>query len=62
MNVTEHLNTLRLSYSRELLSAEGQKYTNKAIVRMSGFSSCTSFYRLFREKYGLSPEELKKLL
>ena len=62
MNFTEYLNTWRLSYSRELLSEEGQKYTTEAIVRMSGFSSRTTFYRLFREKYGLSPEEFKKLL
>jgi len=31
-----------------------------AISDEAGFSSRTTFYRHFREKYGLSPEEFRK--
>jgi AraC-like DNA-binding protein len=62
MNFTEYVNSLRLSASRELLARKGDKLTIDAIALEAGFSSRTTFYRLFHEKYGLSPEEFRKLI
>ena len=60
MSFTEYLNTLRLSYSRELLANEGKNFTIDAVALDSGFKSRSNFYHLFREKYGLTPEEFRK--
>jgi len=61
MTFTGYVNSLRLSCSRELLSQKGGKLTVDAIALESGFSSRATFYRHFREKYGLSPEEFRNL-
>jgi AraC-like DNA-binding protein len=61
MSFTEYINSLRLSYSRELLAQKGDKLTIDAIAIDAGFNSRTTFYRLFREKYGLSPDEFRTL-
>jgi AraC-like DNA-binding protein len=61
MSFTEYINSLRLSCSRELLAQKGDKLTIDAIAAEAGFSSRATYYRLFREKYGLSPEEFRKL-
>lgn len=61
MNFSEYINSLRLAHSRELLAQATDKWTVEAIALDSGFSSRPTFYRNFREKYGLSPDEYRKL-
>jgi AraC-like DNA-binding protein len=61
MSFMEYINTLRLSYSRELLSMSDERFTIDAIVCQSGFKSRSTFYRLFTEKYGLSPKQYKQI-
>jgi len=61
MGFTEYINTLRLSYSRELLSNMDEKFTIDTIAYESGFNSRTTFYRLFKEKYGLSPKQFREI-
>ena len=61
LNFAEYINSFRLSCSRDLLSHKGDKLTIDAIALEAGFSSRATFYRQFRGKYGLSPEEFRKL-
>lgn len=58
----EYLTSLRLNHARELLTTQGDTLTNEAIAIDSGFGSRITLYRLFREHYGLTPEEFKKLV
>ena len=60
MNFSEYIDSLRLACSRELLAQKGDKLTIDAIATDAGFSSRATFFRHFREKYGLSPEEFRK--
>jgi AraC-like DNA-binding protein len=62
MSFTEYVNSLRLAYSRELLSNRDENLTIDAIAFESGFNSRTTFYRLFNESYGLSPKQFKRLV
>ncbi len=52
---------MRLEHARELLSLPNTELTIEAIAIDSGFGSRNTFYRLFREKYGLTPVEFRKL-
>ena len=61
MSFTEYINTLRLAYSRELLTNMDEKFTIDAIAYESGFNSRTTFYRLFNKKYGLSPKQFREV-
>lgn len=54
-----YLNNLRTDYSAHLLSD-----TNESIIDIcyeSGFSSFSSFSRLFKTKYGITPSEYRKI-
>jgi len=57
MNFSEYVNCLRPVCSRELLARKGERLTIYVITDEAGCSLCTTFYRHFREKYGLSNEE-----
>ena len=61
MSFTEYINTLRLAYSRELLTNMDEKFTIDAVAYESGFNSRTTFYRLFNGKYGLSPKQFREI-
>ena len=61
MSFTEYINSLRLAYSRELLTNMDEKFTIDAIAYEAGFNSRTTFYRLFNEKYGLSPKQFREV-
>jgi len=60
MNFSDFVNDIRLDYARELLITKGKKHTIEAIASMSGFKRDT-FYRLFREKFGIQPGKLIKM-
>ena len=62
MSFAEYINTLRLAHSRELLSRPDENLTIEAIALDSGFNSRATFYRLFNEKYGLSPKQFKEFV
>lgn len=56
----DYLNDLRLTHSRQLLE-DAEKYTIEAIATESGFNSRSTFHRVFRDKYGLAPDEYRRL-
>lgn len=56
----DYINNYRLDYARRLLIIDNTIPVTY-IIRDSGFSSNTTFYRLFKEKFGMSPNELRKI-
>ncbi|MDL2291707.1 helix-turn-helix domain-containing protein [Bacteroides sp. OttesenSCG-928-F21] len=61
MGFSEYLTSLRLAHARKMLS-DSQKATIEAIALDSGFGSRQTFYRVFRQKYDLTPEEYRKFV
>lgn len=57
-NLNGYINALRLDYALEMLH-DFPAAPIKAIASVSGFNSVRTFYRLFAEKYGMSPQEYK---
>lgn len=60
MTVNEYITCLRLRYAKNMLLLPAEKYTIEAIAIDSGFGSRSTFYSLFREQYGLAPDEFRK--
>lgn len=60
-NFNGYINGLRLEYSLSLLKTCGH-YTIEAIAHDSGFNNLRTYQRLFREKYGMTPDEYRKTL
>lgn len=58
-NLSTYLSNLRLEYSIELLQSE-QKMTINEISSKCAFPNVTTFHRLFKEKYGESPNVYRK--
>lgn len=60
LTLSEYITRERLEYARYLIAHLYATHTNDAIAVEAGFGSRSTFYRLFREHYGLSPEEYRK--
>lgn len=60
MSFIDYVNTFRLNEASALL--ENEEYTNETIAEVVGFGSVNTFYRQFRNKYGISPSEYRKAL
>lgn len=58
--VKEYITSHRLRYACHLLSTQ-RLLPVDATGDMSGFNSRSTYYRLFREEYGLTPAEFRKL-
>jgi AraC-like DNA-binding protein len=56
----DYITYLRLNYARELLADVNNQCTVEAIFSFAGFSSKSTFYRLFKASYGVTPDEFKK--
>lgn len=59
MSFPGYMNKLRLEYATELLK-EHPEYTIDGIAKSCGISSTTTFYRLFFEKFGMTPTEYRE--
>lgn len=59
MNLASYLNSLRLEYSISLFRQYPDKAINEVAVQ-SGIPNVSTFYRLFKEKYGMSPSAFRQ--
>lgn len=58
LTFTNYINKYRLDNARKLL-LEDDKAAIDDIIIESGFSSRSTFHRLFKERYGMAPHEFK---
>lgn len=57
-NFNGYVNELRMAYAERLLRRDPD-ITVKALAIDSGFNSLRTFYRMFQQKYGMTPAEYK---
>lgn len=60
MTVTEYINKVRLLYAGNLL-VEATELSVDAVGEDAGFNSRSTYFRLFRDYYGMSPTEFKNI-
>lgn len=60
MTFNEYINYHRLEYARHLL-IENTSLSIENIYTSAGFNNKSTFYRLFKQKYDLTPKELRDL-
>lgn len=56
---SKYINNLRLDYAVRLMN-ESESYALEWVAIKCGIPSSTTFYRLFSERYGLTPNEYRK--
>lgn len=59
-NFNDFINRFRVEEAERLLS-ENRHYTMETIAQNAGFNSRSSFYRIFKEKTGLTPKKYRDL-
>lgn len=59
ISFSEYIAHLRLEYARRLLLQPVQELSIEQIAFTCGFGSRMTFYRLFRQSYGMSPTEFR---
>lgn len=62
VTVNGYINLLRLRYAKELLLKPADEYTIEGIALESGFGARSTFHTLFRNHYGLTPDEFRKII
>lgn len=55
----DYINQHRLDYVHRMLMTDESTPVSNIIID-SGFSSTSAFYRLFKEEFGMSPNELRQ--
>lgn len=61
LTVVEYINMARLDYSRYLLSSS-RPIVLKEIAEESGFGTPRTFQRQFRDRYGMTPSQYRKII
>lgn len=61
-NISDYINKLRLNYARNQLALPHDTRTIDTIALDAGFNSRSVFYRLFKEHYGMTPVEFRRLV
>jgi len=59
LTFSEYVNMIRLDYACNLMKSD-KSLTIDAVSDESGFSSSRTFYRLFKERFGLTPSQYTK--
>lgn len=62
LTFNDYLNGFRLDHARNLLYDLKTNPVIEDVLLSSGFTNKSTFYRLFRQKFGLTPTELKTLV
>lgn len=62
MGFTEYITALRLDHARVMLSDLSVNHTIEAVAIDSGFGSRITFHRLFKSRYGLTPDEFRNMV
>jgi AraC-like DNA-binding protein len=62
LTFSSYIAYMRLAYARQKLTDKSNRFTMESIAIDAGFGSRATFYRLFKENYGLSPDEYRKLV
>jgi YesN/AraC family two-component response regulator len=57
MSVGEYINEVRLSHAREFL--ETKNFSIKEIMELVGYVNESTFFKLFKKKYGVTPREYR---
>lgn len=60
LTVSEYINKIRLLYAGNLL-VESSQVSIDAVGENAGFNSRSTYYRLFRDYYGMSPAEFRNI-
>ena len=55
MNMVSYINSFRIQEAVELLSDAGSEIPLKAVALEAGFSSLSTFYKLFKQTVGMTP-------
>lgn len=58
----EYINELRLEHAKKMLESPKNEYTIEGIALESGFGTRSTFYRKFRSKYNITPDEYRKAI
>lgn len=59
LTVNEYITGIRLTRARQLLLSADRKYTAQEIAQECGFGGVSTFYRLFKTYYGITPEQFR---
>jgi len=62
MGFTEYITMLRLDHARGMLSDLSANHTIEAVAIDSGFGSRITLHRLFKARYGLTPDEFRNMV
>ena len=62
MSVSDYITNLRLNYVKNLLAHPSEKRNIETIALDAGFNSRSTFYRLFKDYYGMTPAEFRQLM
>jgi AraC-like DNA-binding protein len=58
-SVQDYLNSMRLEEARRLLDTTDELI--ETVAKMSGYNTVRTFYRLYREKYNMTPADYRKM-
>lgn len=58
-NFSGYINAKRMEYAKQLI-AEHPEYTMKMVAEECGFNSQSTFFRVFKSVYGITPIELSQ--
>ena len=56
--VQDYVNAIRLDEARRLLDTSGELI--ETVAWMSGFNSARTFYRVFHDRYNMTPSDYRK--
>ena len=60
MNMVSYINSFRIQEAVELLSDAGSEIPLKAVALEAGFSSLSTFYKLFKQTVGMTPLKFRE--